>query len=109
MRKVTKTDVFTGLEIQAFEMNDGDLTVITPFHGNVVLEYDAIAKTYSFPAALLDHMRVMGLRETAEELGLSRMRVSRMCADGTLKAAKINGAMVIDAESVQERKRKMND
>ena len=109
MRKVTKTDVFTGLEIQAFEMNDGDLTVITPFHGNVTLEYDAIAKTYSFPAALLDHISVMGLRDTAEELGLSRMRVSRMCADGTLKAAKINSVMVIDAESVRERKGKMND
>lgn len=109
MRKVTKTDVFTGLEIQAFEMNDGDLAVITPFHGNVTLEYDAITKTYSFPTALLDHMQVMGLRETAEALGLSRMRVSRMCADGTLKSAKINGAMVINAESVQERKGKMND
>ena len=109
MHRTTKTDPFTGLEMKAVKMQSGNLIVSTPFEGSLLLEYDAIGDMYRIPAAAFEHRQTMTLRETSEELGVSRMRVSRMCCDGTLRAAKINGAMVIDAFSVKSFKEKRDD
>lgn len=42
--------------------------------------------------------------EAAEILGLSKVRVCKMCAAGTLKAKKVGNSWVIDRDSVEERK-----
>lgn len=109
MHRTTKTDPFTGLEIKAVKMQSGNLIVSTPFEGSLLLEYDQVRDMYCIPAAAFQKRQTMTLRETSEELGVSRMRVSRMCCDGTLRAAKINGAMVIDASSVRTFKDSRDD
>ena len=46
----------------------------------------------------------MSLNECAEYLGVSKVRVSRMCANGSLLSAKIKGSLIIDAASARAAK-----
>ena len=101
MNRIVITDPFTGLEVHATHMQDNSLVISTPFDGTITLPYDQMSDTYKISANIFRHRNTMTLSETAKYLGVSRMYVSRMCSDGTLKAAKINGAMVIDSSSVQ--------
>ena len=101
MNRIVITDPFTGLEVHAAHMQDDSLIISTPFNGTITLPYDQVSDTYKIPASMFRHRNTMTLSETAKYLGVSRMYVSRMCSDGTLEAAKINGAMVIDSSSVQ--------
>lgn len=104
MKRIIKSDPFTGLELRGLEMANGNLIIPSAFDGSLLLEYDEISDQFMIPAAAFSHRRIMTLAETAEELGISRMFVSRLCNDKTIAAAKINGAMVIDATSVKKLK-----
>lgn len=101
MRKVKKTDPFTGLKIEPLEMLYGNLIVKTPFNGTITLEYQEDNDTYIIPANVFKYRQTMTLNSAAKFLNVSRMKISRLCAHGTLKSVKVNNNLVIDAESVK--------
>lgn len=98
------TDPITGISFNGLTSKDGNILVDTAFNGPMVLEYDEIAGTYAIPAYLLQHRPVMTLNQCAEYLGVSKVRVSRMCSNGSLKSIKIRGSLVIDAASAEAAK-----
>lgn len=104
MKFKTLSDPMTGLDFRAIEDTDGDLIVGTPFDGTIRLPYDKETDSYRLPKGLLDHRHTMSLNECAEYLGVSKVRVSRMCANGSLVSAKIKGVLVIDAASAKAAK-----
>lgn len=104
MQFKTLSDPMTGLDFKAIESTDGDLIVGTPFDGTIRLLYDKETDSYRLPKGLLDHRQTMSLNECAEFLGVSKVRVSRMCANGSLVSAKIKGTLVIDAVSAKAAK-----
>ena len=104
MKFKTLSDPMTGLDFRAIEGTTGDLIVGTPFDGTIRLLYDKETDSYRLPKGLLDHRQTMSLNECAEYLGVSKVRVSRMCANGSLVSAKIKGVLVIDAASAKAAK-----
>lgn len=104
MKFKTLSDPMTGLDFRAIEGTDGDLIVGTPFDGTIRLPYDKETDSYRLPKGLLDHRQTMSLNECAEYLGVSKVRVSRMCANGSLLSAKIKGSLIIDAASARAAK-----
>lgn len=98
------TDPITGIDFTGLVDKEGNITVDTAFSGPAMLKYDEVAGTYTVPAYLLQHRPTMTLNECAEYLGVSRVRVSRMCSNGSLRAVKIKGSLVIDAESAEHYK-----
>ena len=104
MKFKTLSDPMTGLDFKAIEGTDGDLIVGTPFDGTIRLPYDKKTDSYRLPKGLLDHRQTMSLNECAGYLGVSKVRVSRMCANGSLLSAKIKGSLIIDAASAKAAK-----
>ena len=104
MKFKTLSDPMTGLDFRAIEETTGDLIVGTPFDGTIRLPYDKETDSYRLPKGLLDHRQTMSLNECAEYLGVSKVRVSRMCANGSLVSAKIKGSLIIDAASARAAK-----
>lgn len=104
MKFKTLSDPMTGLDFRAIEGTTGDLIVGTPFDGTIRLPYDNETDSYRLPKGLLDHRQTMSLNECAGYLGVSKVRVSRMCANGSLLSAKIKGVLVIDAASAKAAK-----
>lgn len=98
------TDPITGIDFTGLADNEGNITVDTAFNGPSMLKYDEVAGTYTVPAYLLQYRPTMTLNECAEYLGVSRVRVSRMCSNGSLKSVKIRGSLVIDAASAEAAK-----
>ena len=98
------TDPITGIDFKGLTDNQGNITVDTAFNGPAMLKYDEVAGTYTVPAYLLQYRPTMTLNECAEYLGVSRVRVSRMCSNGSLKSVKIRGSLVIDAASAEAAK-----
>ena len=101
------SDPMTGLDFRAIEEPTGDLIVGTPFDGTIRLPYDRETNGYRLPKGLLDYRHTMSLNECAEYLGVSKVRVSRMCSNGKLKAVKICGSLVIDLASAESVKKEM--
>ena len=104
MKFKTLSDPITGLDFKAIEGTNGDLIVGTPFDGTIRLPYDKETDSYKLPKGLLDHRQTMSLNECAGYLGVSKVRVSRMCANGSLVSAKIKGSLIIDAASARAAK-----
>lgn len=104
MKFKTLSDPMTGLDFKAIEGKDGDLIVGTPFDGTIRLPYDKETDSYRLPKGLLDYRHTMSLNECAGYLGVSKVRVSRMCANGSLLSAKIKGSLIIDAASARAAK-----
>ena len=98
------TDPITGIDFTGLTDNEGNITVDTAFNGPTLLKYDEVAGVYTVPAHLLQYRPTMTLNECAEYLGVSRVRVSRMCSNGSLKSVKIRGSLVIDAASAEAAK-----
>lgn len=107
MKFKTLSDPMTGLDFKAIEGTDGDLIVGTPFDGTIRLPYDKETDSYRLPKGLLDHRQTMSLNECAGYLGVSKVRVSRMCSNGKLRAVKIRGSLVIDSASAESVKKGM--
>lgn len=95
------TDPITGIDFTGLADNEGNITVDTAFNGPTLLKYDELAGTYTIPANLLQHRPTMTLNQCAEYLAVSKVRVSRMCSNGSLKSVKIRGSLVIDAASAE--------
>ena len=104
MKFKTLSDPITGLDFKAVEGTNGDLIVGTPFDGTIRLPYDKETDSYRLPKSLLDYRHTMSLNECTEYLGVSKVRVSRMCANGSLLSAKIKGSLIIDAASARAAK-----
>jgi excisionase family DNA binding protein len=102
------TEPITGLDFQGLTDNLGNINVETAFNGVIKLVYNEKDGTYIVPAYLLQHRPTMTLNECAVYLGVSKVRVSRMCSNGTLKAAKIRGSLVIDRASAESVKKGSN-
>lgn len=110
MQLTTKTDPITGLDFKALELNDGTIVLDTALSGTVQFPYDSSTQSYQVPKCLFDHKRTLTMQECSNLLGVSKMYVSRLCNNGILTAAKINGAMVIDYDSaIRYRKERQND
>ena len=104
MKFKTLSDPITGLDFKAIEGKDGDLIVGTPFDGTIRLPFDKETDSYKLAKSLLRYRQTMSLNECAEYLGVSKVRVSRMCANGSLLSAKIKGSLIIDAASARAAK-----
>jgi excisionase family DNA binding protein len=101
----TYSEPITGLDFQGLTDDQGNINVETAFNGVCRIMYDEASGTYTLPAYLLQHRPTLTLTECAAFLGVSKVRVSRMCSNGRLKAVKMRGSLVIDlasAESVKE-------
>lgn len=107
MNRKRITDPFTDLTFEVLE-NDGNLEVQNPVTG-AVFHVKHSETGYLFPDEALEWKETMSTQEAADSLGLSRMRTHALAVNGTLASAKINGNMVIDADSVRkERERREN-
>ena len=104
MKFKTLSDPITGLDFKAIEGTNGDLIVGTPFDGTIRLPFDKETDSYKLPKSLLRYRQTMSLNECAGYLGVSKVRVSRMCANGSLLSAKIKGSLIIDAASARAAK-----
>lgn len=109
MHRSVISDPFTGLDLQAVEYANGNLQVETPWGKPLAMVFDPVAHTFTIDASAFRHRETCTLAQAAQILGVSRMRVSCMCSTGILTAAKINGVMVIDYDSVMKERNKSHD
>lgn len=103
MRKEIVGNPIAPINTEATRYEDGSLCFFSNVTGPIFARYDPVTMTYALPACAFRRHDTMTLSNAANVMGVSRMRVSRMCAKGQLSADKINGVMVIDAASVRER------
>lgn len=103
----TYTEPITGLDFQGLTDDCGNINVDTAFNNVCKIIYDEANDTYIIPAHLLQHHPTMTLNECAAFLGVSKVRVSRMCSNGKLRAVKIRGSLVIDLASAESVKKGM--
>lgn len=105
----TYSEPITGLDFQGLTDQWGNINVETAFNGVVQITYNEANGTYTIPAYLLQHHPTMTLNECVEYLGVSKVRISRMCSTGKLKAVKIRGSLIIDKDSVETVKKGMKN
>lgn len=102
MNRKRITDPFTDLTFEVLE-NNGDLEIQNPVTGEM-FHVKHSPDGYLFPEKALAWHETMSTQQAADYLGLSRMRTHALAVNGTLASDKINGNMVIDAESVRREK-----
>jgi hypothetical protein len=107
MNLKTYSEPITGLDFQGLTDKWGSITVETAFNGVIKLIYNEQRGTYTIPAYLLQHRPTLTLNECADFLGVSKVRVSRMCNNGRLRAVKIRNSLVIDSASAESIKKEM--
>ena len=101
------SEPITGLGFQVLTDDQGNIHVETAFNGVCTIAYDEASGTYTLPAHLLQHRPTLTLTECAVFLGVSKVRVSRMCSNGRLRSVKIRGSLVIDLASAEAAKKEM--
>lgn len=101
------SEPITGLDFQGLTDDQGNINVETAFNGVCTIAYNEASGTYTLPAYLLQHRPTLTLNECATLLGVSKVRASRMCSNGKLKAVKIRGSLVIDLASAESVKKEM--
>nr|DAH03696.1 MAG TPA: helix-turn-helix domain protein [Bacteriophage sp.] len=107
MNLKTYSEPITGLDFQGLTDDRGNISIETAFNGVIRIAYNEASGTYTIPAYLLQHRPTMTLNECAAYLGVSKVRVSRMCSNGRLRAVKIRGSLVIDSASAESAKKEM--
>lgn len=107
MNLKTYSEPITGLDFQGLTDEWGNVNVETAFNGVIRLTYNEQDGTYTIPAHLLQHRPTLTLNECAAFLGVSKVRASRMCTNGRLRAVKIRGSLVIDLASAESVKKEM--
>ena len=103
----TYSEPITGLDFQGLADDRGNINVETAFNGVCQIMYDEASGTYTIPAYLMQHRPTLTLSECAAFLGVSKVRVSRMCSNGRLRSVKIRGSLVIDLASAESVKKEM--
>lgn len=104
MKQIIKSDPITGTKFHALEFDNGNIKIPTPFQGVLNLEYNKDNNTYTFNKDDLKYYEVCSIAQAAEILNVSRIRVWRMCRNGTLKNCKIADSIIISLKSVKEYK-----
>lgn len=99
MQKTTKTDLFTGIEIEMITLDNNTFVVNLPFEGLTTLDFNKDTQCVEIPLRLFKHREVLNASEAALFLEVSKMRISRLCTDGVLTSTKVLGRLVIDKES----------
>lgn len=107
MNLKTYSEPITGLDFQGLTDDRGNINVETAFNGVCTIAYNEASGTYTIPAYLLQHRPTLTLNECAAFLGVSKVRVSRMCSNGRLRSVKIRGILVIDSASAESIKKEM--
>lgn len=103
----TYSEPITGLDFQGLTDDQGNINVETAFNGVCTIAYNEASGTYTLPAYLMQHRPTLTLSECAAYLGVSKVRVSRMCSNGRLRSVKIRGSLVIDLASAEATKKEM--
>lgn len=107
MNVKTYSEPITGLDFQGLTDDQGNINVETAFLGVCTIAYNEASGTYTLPAYLLQHRPTLTLSECAAYLGVSKVRVSRMCSNGRIRSVKIRGSLVIDLASAEAIKKEM--
>lgn len=107
MEKVTITCPFTGLDFDTIRYADGRLVTSSKITGEEIqLTYNSSIKKYMLDAKYLKHTPLVTMGECAQELGVSKPRVSALVKKGKLQAIKPRTALYITKESMLDYKRK---
>lgn len=101
------TSPFTGAEIKCVELDNRTLLIDAPIGPRSIyaLPYDPEHDCYLISAEIIAKIETVTATEAAEVLGTGKMQISRMCESGQLKSVKTLGRLVIEKNSVMERKR----
>lgn len=110
MNIVKKTSPTTGKEFNCIELENGSLVCNNEFRNRTfVLNFDQRLQCYYLPKDAIEHVPTMTLTEASEYLGISPMSVSRLCSQGELNAVKLNGVLMIESSSVENRGKEKHD
>lgn len=103
MQIVKRTSPVTGIKFNCIKLENGNLVIDNALLNNTIeLKYDMTTDTFQIPARSLNYIPTCSLVEAATRLGVSRMRISRMCSTGELVSTKVNGVLVIKLDSVND-------
>lgn len=92
---------FTGHELNVAEFEDGSFVFDKAYdHETIAVGYDKEHDVYMIPASSFKLVYSVSLVEAATMLGVSKMRVSAMCAKGQLQYSKVNGVLRISYDSI---------
>lgn len=111
MKEIILTCPFTGLEFKALEDSNGNAIAKNVFTGEDVVMVDTIYDSaYAIDKEQFAHVETVTQAQAADVIGVSRMRVSKLCQTGQLVSVTHNGKVLITLDSVEayrdsERKR----
>ena len=92
MRKIKMTCPFTGLEFDAIETADRNVTAINPISGEQInMTYNNQCKRYMIPAEFFKQIELVDIAKASEILDVSRQRISKIASDRVVKSFSING------------------
>jgi len=103
MEKITVTCPFTGLPFEAIKYADGRLVTTNKVTGkDMQITYNASNNRYMFLASELKFHALLTMDECAEELGISKPRISKLVKQNRLKAIKPDAQLYITRASMLE-------
>lgn len=106
MEKVVITCPFTGFEFEALRYADGRIVTSNRITGEEIqLTYNPSIKKYMLPASALKHIPMVTMEECAEELGVSKPRISALIKKNRLRTIRPGAVVYITKESVLDYKR----
>lgn len=103
MQNLILTSPVTGAEFSAIEISNGDIICTNKLTGEAfTLIYDAASDRYSFPAAQLQPIKMMTLDACADEMGITRPRVSKLVKQKRLPSATFPATVLVPEYAVLE-------
>lgn len=103
MEKITVTCPFTGLPFEAIKYADGRLVTTNKVTGeDMQITYNASNNRYMFLASELKFHALLTMDECAEELNISKPRISKLVKQNRLKAIKPDAQLYITRSSMLE-------
>ena len=106
MEKVMITCPFTGLEFEALKYADGSIVTSNKITGEEIqLTYNPSIKKYMLSGSLLKHVPLVTMEECANELGVSKPRVSALIKKNRLQTVRPGAVVYITKDSMLDYKR----
>ena len=110
MEKITVTCPFTGLPFEAIKYADGRLVTTNKITGeDMQITYNASNNRYMFLASELKFHALLTMDECADELGISKPRISKLVKQNRLKAIKPDAQLYITRASMLEFKQQRTE
>lgn len=107
MEKVMITCPFTGLEFVALKYADGRIVTSNKITGEEIqLTYDPSIEKYMLSGSLLKHVPLLTIEECANELGVSKPRVSVLIKKNRLQTVRPGAVVYITKDSMLDYKRR---